>query len=397
MRRTALLFAAVTLLAAAVAGPAVAAEDARALEASARGSVWAGVINVEPNFDPAFADSISTASSVGTSSLDSIVWPSFLADAMFYLYEEQFQAQTYERQLMAISHALWPQGPGETDATLSGRIPGLDALPGRGGRSVARAGADGASGDVALVATAPLENSILAGVASSSEVVTAKGVARAHALQQATQISIGPLVVGLVRGDVTAEAGKGPHTTATSSLVVTGASVAGVPVEITEEGARAGADQLQSVVDAALGDRGLTVRLLPASREIKNHESSVSSGGMLVRFHVEATDPTGTPYNATIGMLFGGATASARAEPLPAPPIAVPGPTGVVRPPSVTTTIVPGTAPAPSLAAPLLRRRTILTRASGEAGDARGLYGAVVLAALGLLLVRPLVRAASRA
>lgn len=393
MRRFIVAAAAAGLLAATLAGPSAAAE-ARVLEASARGSVWAGLIDVQPSFDPAFADSISTASSVGTSSLNSIVWPSFLADAMFFLYEEQFRAQTYERMIFAISNAGWPQGPEDADATLTKNLP--EAVPGRGGRSIAHAGSDGASGEVALLATAPLEDSIVSAAASSSKVVTKNGVASAYALQQATQISVGPLVVGLVRGEVSAEAGKGAQPTATSDLVVTGATIAGVPVEITEEGARAGSDTLQGLIDTALGDRGLTVRLLPASKDLKPNAASISSGGMLVRFHVEATDPLGTPRNATLGMLFGNATASARAEPLPAPPIAVPGPTDVVRPPSVNTVVVPGSVPPPSLAAPLVRRRTILTRATAEAGDARGLYGAVVLAALGLLFVRPLVRVASR-
>lgn len=399
MKRVAALIVVVLLFGAApVNAQAPRAQEAsRALEAEARASVLAATIDVQPAFDPALVDSRSTSSTVGASSLQSIIWPSFLLDAFMFLYG----FQSVERVGLGIAEARWPQGPQSVDATqsdllfLNGGDP--DAVPGKGG--VARAAAsDGSASGHASAAETTLPGGIVIGKArSSSSVRTANDVSDAGARETLHDIVAGPLAVRTIEGTAGAHA-SASDATATQRLIVAGATVNGTPVTVDDEGVHAQTAALQRQVDEALRAAGVTVALLPGARNEKPGHATASTGGLLVNVRARATDPSGTPRNVTIGYLLGAASAGARSESLGARPSRVLGDT-VDRGTRtiVERFVIPATRESRDVAAPSYRRRIIVTAAAtGPGVGARGAYLAVMLAAFGLLLTRRLVRAAAR-
>lgn len=372
--------------------PARAAEPARALDAAARASVLVAQIDVQPAFDPAFADSRASSSTIGTTSLQSVVWPSFLVDAFFFLYG----FQVVERLALGIAEARWPQGPTKVDATQSNLLfsngGDPDTVPGKGGRAVARAAEDEASGDVAWSAISlPGVGEI--GAARSDTAVTTDGNATSISHQEVVDLAIGPLTIDVIRG----EARTSSEGEARASLEIVGARVAGQEVLIDDEGVRALTAGAQDVVDAALAGSGLTVSMVPETEQTRGSRANASSGGVLVRVEGEGPDANGGTRSVVLGMLFGAADASARAVTIGAPPEPRDEP---VEGPGITTCFcgvdLPP-APAYDPVAPQLVRRTIITTlATGTPIGARGAYAAVMLVGLGLLLIRPLVRAAAR-
>jgi hypothetical protein len=385
--------------------PAAARADLpdRALEASARGSVIAGIAGVEPNFDPALIDSLSTSSNLGTSSISSVVWPSWLVDAFFFLYG----FQPVERLALGIAEARWPHEPGEADEA-DGTLSDLlflnagdpDALPGKGGKSLARAVEGRASGDVAASAFA-LPGGITVGTATSStEVRTENNNSFAAGRQAMFDVVAGPLHIESIRGGATTRSGAAA-TVADATLVVAGATVAGIPVVIGEASVRALNEATQGQVDQILRSAGIDAHLVPSSEHSSSEASSASSGGVEMRVHQVAADPTGEPRDVTLGYIFGSATAATRATVLEQFPPFRPATFRTVSPPTTRTILAPramaNVAPAPS---PVTRihRRTIITAAVTVPTDgARTAYGAIMFFAVCLLAVRPVLRALARA
>jgi hypothetical protein len=388
-RAIALTFAAALLVPAAGGS----AQPALALEANARASILAGTLDVQPAFDPAIADSRAASSNVGTSSLQSVGWPGFLVDAFFFLYG----FQSVERTGLGIAEARWPQGPGDSDATLSSTL--LAGVPaddsGRIGTSVAHADR-GRAGGVAMIHESALPGISFHSAKSTTSVVTLGRISSSASEQTVQDVEAGPLLVRAVQGRARAIAGAKRE--ATQSLVVTGATVAGNEVAIEESGVHATTEVAQQAVEQALSAAGMTVRLLPGSKRAGAAQSSASSGGLFVGFQAAQTDPTGTPRNVVVGFLLGSASADSRAVALGSAPVVSGGLGGEdVTPPAVVAgrpSLPPASFVNPM--APRILRRTILTRASGPPWSARAAYGGLVLAALGLLLARPLLRISSR-
>lgn len=381
------------LLVAPVGAGAAPATSRRALEASARASVLAATLDVQPSFDPAIAESRSTSSNVGTTSLDGVIWPGFLVDAFFFLYG----FQSVERLGLGISEARWPQGPTDADATLSGvalaSVTDPAAAPAKVGESSASARPTGASGRSSIAAVSLPGGVAIAAASSSSHVRTAGGVASGEALQEVAGVTAGPLEIETIRADASAAAGQ--RRAAESSLLVVGARVAGQAVSVDDEGVRAATDAAQEIVDAALGASGIAVRLVPAARKVSGDDAEASSGGVLVSVRAAQEDPTGTPRNVEVGYLLGAASVSARAVPLDAPP-APPRPGAEALGTTFSRARPAAAEDAPPAAPPTLIRRRVIATSAAPGSDARGAYGAVVLAALALLLARPLIRFASR-
>ncbi len=396
MRRvgSVLVAAALALVPLAPAG----ASEVAVLEASARASMLFAVADAQPRFDPAIVDSRASSSTIGTSALNSVAWPSFLVDAFFFLYG----FQSVERLGLGIAEAGFPHGPFEADATQSNLLfmNGGDAstIPGHAGRAHSLAGRDGASGDAAAGRiTLPL-GTIGTAVAVSG-ITTSGGQSDAHASQTLHDVVVGPLKIRSIAGRASTRAGK--IVSASQRLVIGGATVAGTEVEVTGEGARAQTDAAQRQVNAALAAAGVEVRLAPAVESTET-DSVASSGGVLIEVHAEPTDPTGTPRNLEIAYLFGSARAASSADLFDAPqPPHKPG--RFIQLPSIT---IPG-APGPSLGPPsrdaeradrIVRRYVVLTSAAPiEHVGARGAYLALMLLALGLVSIRPFMRAMSRA
>lgn len=372
------------------------ARAATALEAEARASVLFSTVDVQPSFDPALADSRSSSSTIGSSSLQSVVWPSFLVDAFFFLYG----FQSVERIGLGIAEARFPQGPEEVDATqsdllfINGGDP--DAVPGKGGRSHAEARDSRASGDVA-VATASLPGGLLIDTAASrSAASTSDDVSVARATQEVAGLVLGPLGIETIRGTVEVRAGQ--VVTAASRLVVAGATVAGTPVELDDEGVRAATGQAQSQVDDALAGSGISLRIVPGGEERDGQAATASSGGVLIEVVAEQTDPTGAPRNVKLTYLLGSAHAGARATSAGSPQPPAPSDDHRVTP-EVRTVVVTPSGPARDEAPPtaFVRRRTIITTATtAQPIGARGAYAAILVIGLGVLGIRPLVRAAAR-
>lgn len=387
MRRAALVLAVTLLVAAAVPAHAEAP-----LETSARASIVAAVLDAQPAFDPALVDSRAARSNIGRSSLNSVVWPSFLADAFFFLYG----FQSVERVALGISEARSPQGPERERATLSDLAfaNGGDAslVPGAAGRSESRAVFSGAHG-VAAVAEVSLPGGVVADGARSTSSVAG---AVASAEQSVAGLVAGPLRVASLRGRARVADGV-----ASSSLDIVDATVAGVPVRIDREGARAATDPLQERVDEALAGSGVQVRLLPSRSRDGSSEGEASSGGMLVEARVVAQDPSGTPRDVKVGYVFGAARAAVSVG-AAGDVVSGPAPDGV--PSSIDVPVVDPVVGAPagppaagSGGGPLVRRRFVVTdAAAGLPASARGAYGGLMLLGLSLLLVRPLVRASAR-
>jgi len=388
---------AAVMLCALVALPAGASGGDNALEASARASILVGTVNVQPDLDPALIDSRSSASSLGTTSLDSVAYPSFLVDAFLFLYGQQANG----RSLLGMSEARSPQGPTHADATLS-RAPltklglPLPDLPAQLGRSVADATPDAAAGQ-ATIATQSLGVGVLNNAISDSSVRTVSGVATGEAQQSIFGVSFGPLDIKAIRGIVSVSVG-GAVPSVHAGLDVIGATVNGMPVTIDTEGVRAAIAPLQQQVDQALRSSGITVRLLDSFQQSANGHVSGSSGGVLLQFHPATADMLGVPRDVTLGILLGSATAQAQATPIAAPlPNVLPS-VALGRPPTSATFFVPGVSAIGPRSSPLIERRTIIvTTRRGSATNARGAYAALVLIAFGLVFFRPLLRAASRA
>jgi hypothetical protein len=373
------------------------ARAASVLEAEARASVLFSTVDVQPSFDPALADSRSSSSTIGTSSLQSVVWPSFLVDAFFFLYG----FQSVERIGLGIAEARFPQGPEEADAThsdllfVNGGDP--DAIPGKGGKSHAEARESRASGGTAA-ADATLPGGLLIDtVASKSDASTTDDVSIARATQEVMGAAVGPLAIETIRGAVEVRAGETPA--ARSRLVVVGATVAGTPVELDDEGVRAFTDQAQARVDDSLAGSGISVRLVPGGEERNGEAATATSGGVLIEVAAEQTDPTGTPRNVKLAYLLGSAHAAARATSAGSPQPPAPSGDRRLQPESRTIVATPsGPVRDEALPTALVRRRTIITTATAaQPIGARGAYAAILVVGLGVLGIRPLVRAAARA
>lgn len=393
---------AATLVAAGSLLPARATEvRPRALEATARASVVFAIGDVQPALDPAIADSRAASTNLGSSALDSVAWPGFLPDAFFFLYG----FQSVERVGLGIAEARYPQGPTRVDATQSNLLfangGSAESVPGSAGRSRAVAGDGNASGDVAIVTAAIAGGGTIGHGTSASGVRTAGVEATGGARQALDDVTVGPLSIEAIRGDASASAGA-DEPSFSSHLVVAGATVAGTPVTIDGDGVRAQTAALQRQVDDALRASGITASLVPASQSHDTNGASVSSGGVLLGVTVDAIDPTGTPRNAHVVYLLGSATVTVRSAALT---IASPTVLGehFERPVMTTRTVLVPQSPRPRIApdvpaAPRHRRRVIITEtAAGVAASARGAYAFLFLVGFGLLLIRPLVRAASRA
>lgn len=387
MRQLACLCAAVALVGA-TALPAGASVGA--VEASARASIVAGIIDAQPAFDPAIVDSRSTLSTIGTSTTASVVWPSFLVDAFFYLYG----FQSVERVGLGIAESRWPSGPTAADATLSDLAfaNGGDAMlvPGKGGRSIARAASDVTSGQSSITDAA-----LPGGIAVDAATSTSQIEGAISAEQTVSGVRVGPLSIDAIRG-TTSIVGQD----ARARLVIAGATVAGVPVTIDDEGAHATTATAQAIVDDALTGRGLDVRVIP-TRTTDGQNASASTGGLAILASQQATDPTGTPRDVRVGVTLGVATAARGVTIIPAvilPPSGGGGPFADLIGPPPSLSDPPVDVPrADARGLPIVRTRQIVTPVpTTPAGAARTAYGALLLIAAGALLFRPLVRAVAR-
>jgi hypothetical protein len=137
------------------------------------------------------------------------------------------------------------------------------------------------------------------------------------------------------------------------------------------------------------------------TRTADGNEAAASSGGLRVDLIVRATDPTGTPRDVRVGYVFGAASATASAVPLAVTPPPVDPPT-IIRPGRTVVTVLPAAGPPPEVSEtveePLIRRRVVVTTAAtGLPGGAKGAYAMLFVVAIGLLGLRPLMRAGSRA
>jgi hypothetical protein len=372
--------------------PAGADQGRRVLEASSRASIVFSTLDVQPQFDPAVIDSRSASSGIGTSSLDSVEWPSFLVDAFFFLYG----FQSVERVGLGIAEARWPAGPVKADATQSdllfSNVGSAPTTPVKGGRSFARASEGKASGDAAASAI-KLVGGEIEGASSTSQVTTIRNVSTASAKQTVSGATFGPLRIDLVEGSVSVSAGDTRRST--EELIVAGVHVGGIEAKIDRSGVKAVMSPLQDAVDRALAGSGISAKILPGTTD-RRDAAHASSGGVLVSVHQERTDPTGTPRNVTISYLLGAASATARATQLSAPlPTLPPAPT-VNTAPAPATSVGSPPAGTGSLAGPAVIRRIIMTRSVVPGAGARGAYAALVLVGLGLVLIRPFLRAASR-
>jgi hypothetical protein len=400
------LLAAVLLCGGFIALPAGPAGADSALTADARASIQVGKIFVQPDLDPAIIDSRSSASTLGRTSLDSVIYPSFLIDAFIFLYGQQLDQflaplgqHPNPRAMLGISEARSPQGPESADATWSRVYPGLfgipNPLPVEAGRSVAFASKDAAHGE-STIATQQLGLGSLNNAISQTSVKTAAGIATAEAHQSVIGIDFGTLRIDAIRGSASGSVGGGAPIVRTS-LDVVGATVNDQPVTIDTEGVRAAAAPLQDQVDQSLAQAGLTVRLLESAKNTSSDSVSGSSGGVLVEFHPPATDVLGVPRDVTLGVLLGSASVEAHASPLSAPIAGVP-PIVEGTGPKTSTVVIPGVPGLAGQRSPLIHRRLLITTTpSGSGANVRGAYAAIVFIALGLIFARPLLRAASRA
>jgi len=404
-RVTAALLSALLLCSGFVLLPAGSAGAGSALTADARASIQVGKIFVQPDLDPALIDSRSSSSTLGRTSLDSVIYPSFLIDAFIFLYGQQLDQylaplgqHPNPRAMLGISEARSPQGPDSADATWSRVYPGLfgipNPLPVEAGRSVAFATKDGAHGE-STIATQQLGLGSLNNAISQTSVKTAAGIATADARQSVIGIDLGALKIDAIRGSATATAGNGAPSVSTA-LDVIGATVNGEPVTIDTEGVRAAAAPLQDQVDQGLAQGGLTVRLLESSKTSSAGTVTGDSGGVLVEFHPPAGDVLGVPRDVTLGVLLGSASVQAHAASLAAPlPVVPPTMQGVG--PNTRTLAIPGTPGTAAFQSPLIHRRILITTTSAGGVNVRGAYAAILIIALALIFARPLLRAASRA
>ena len=375
-------------------GPPAAAQERTVVEASSRASVLFSQIDVQPAFDPAFADSRASSSTIGTSSLQSVAWPGFLVDAFFYLYG----FQSVERVALGIAEARWPQGPTEVDATQSDLLflnaGDPESIPGRGGESVARAGEGSADGRVRWARITIPAVGVIAAARSETSVETGED-AISHARQEALGVDLGPIEIDAIRGTASVSSDGDAEAT----LEIVGARIAGEEVVIDDEGARAVSAPAQEAVDGALAGSGMSIRVLPQTEEGSPGSATASSGGVLVLLQGEFPDPaTGDTTSVTLGFILGAADATARATTVGSDlPDVVEIPRHIPCFCEVELPFVPAPAP-PSQAQPqIIRRIVVTTAAAGIPIGARGAYAAVMLIGLGLIFIRPFVRAASRA
>lgn len=381
-------------------GTARASEPPTVFQASARASVLYSVVDAQPAFDPAVIDARSELSNIGTSSLSSVAWPSFLVDAFFFLYG----FQSVERVGLGIAEARYPQGPTVADATQSNllfaNVGDSALLPGKVGRAHGEADREGTHGDAAAgLITLP---GATIGSAAATSSVSADGLAAsARATQALKDVSAGPLRIASIAGDARVSIDRSSPTTATQHLTIVGATVGTTPVIIDGDGVRAQSAAAQDQVNDALRAAGVHARIAPASTST-GEVASASNGGVLIEVHQSATDPTGTPRNVELRYLLGSARVAARGTTLEAGP----GPNiderVTVQLPDVT---IPGTQGAPAGSAgvggdgatKIARRTIVIAGVLRIPIDASGAYLALMLAAFGLVLIKPLLRAASRA
>ena len=163
----------------------------------------------------------------------------------------------------------------------------------------------------------------------------------------------------------------GARTTATASLTVGGASVAGVPVTIDSDGVHAAGQgtglgplqDAQAQVDQALAVAGMDVHAVAVTKRVTGRSGYADSGGIVVHLVTPGVDPAGLPGNdvtITVGKVTATGTSEAVVPPVPLPPLPAAG--GPAVPPTTTTTTVvngggllPGTSagvPAPVVAQP---------------------------------------------
>lgn len=386
------------LLAASLVFVPLGARDAIAegtVELSARASISASIIDAQPAFDPAFIDARAAASSVGTSSIASVAWPSFLVDAFFFLYG----FQSVERIALGIAQAGWPQGPVASRATQSeafaSNLDGVVDRPIVGGASEATATArDARAAASATEATFPGDVTI-SGATSRADVDRTPGVVRAHAEMRIARIVVGPIEI---RG-LTATATASPDARA-RSLTIAEITVAGTPVTLSGDTLIAPSRAAQTLVDQALAATGVQIEILPT------RERATGSGqqGLRIAVPVRATDPTGAPHDVRVEFVFGDVRAEAVETllsldtPRSGPPSNSSGRTSapiVVRAPrDLSAPDLPATGAAPI--ATVERRVVTPLGLPGARATAGGAYGAFLALALALLALRPLVRQAAR-
>lgn len=397
------MIAATVMMAGTVVPARAAAPASRAFEVSARASISVALANVQPSFDPAIVDASSSASSIGTSSISSAIWPSFLVDAFFFLYG----FQEVERLGLGIAQAGWPQGPFVANATQSqialSNLKGIAEFPADAGRSSARAAERAADAEAAATTAMVPGGVVIRHAHSTSQISTDADAARGRAQNTVSEIVAGPLTLRGVRGEAAASVGVAAE--ATQHLTIGAATVAGTPVVIDAGGARATTTSAQTAVNDALEVAGISVRLLPSTEETGADGARARSGGVLVTVTAQATDPTGTPRNAQIGYIFGATEAAARATTLTpaarepaAPRPSVFGPIDRGGPPTFVPPTRSDTGPPAPVPGTKIRRTFVVTGGATPtpAASARGAFAAILAFALGLLALRPLVRQAAK-
>jgi hypothetical protein len=387
----ALLVAAIALVPLDVRG----VDAATNVELNARASISVGLVDAQPSFDPALLDARAAASSVGTSSLASVVWPSFLVDAFFFLYG----FQPVERIALGIAQAGWPQGPMTARASQSeafaSNLNGVIERPVIGGASNATASRDAALADVAAV-TATLPGGVtLEGARSVARIDRTAGAELAVAQLWIERVQVGPLAIE----GFAAEARARPGTTGEPTLTFAEMTIAGTPVRLEGDAVIAPTRALQEQVDAALAASGIEIGLLTRDAD----PSAARQRGLRIAVPFQGADPTGATYDARFELVLGDVSADGLARAAAARPPAPVTSRPPAQPGEVRAPVVPiAVAPPPIAAAPDVPATRIIRRVVTQAGvpapraNARGAYAATLLLALVLLAFRPLIRQAAR-
>lgn len=364
------------------------------VELTARASVIAGIVDAQPSFDPALFDARAAASSVGTSSLSSVVWPSFLVDAFFFLYG----FQPVERIGLGIAQAGWPQGPTEARASQSeafaSNLNGVVERPVVVGASHASAERDVAHAEVAASSVVLPQGITFEGARSSARIDRSAGAERAVARMWFDRVEIGPVTIE----GFFAEASVSPGQVGRSTLTFADLTVAGTRVRLEGDTVIAPTRAAQELVDSTLAATGIEIGLL---RPVAD-PSSARQRGLRITVPFQATDPTGATYDARFEVVLGDvaadaiSTSSARPTPVRQP----------TRAPVLSdrAEVVPvAIAPPPRFEAlPDVPATRVIRRVITQAGvpapraNARGAYAAFLVLALAFLAFRPLIRQAAR-
>lgn len=257
------------------------------------------------------------------------------------------------------------QFPGsQTEAELE-TVPDTDAgvASSRGGSAAAKVTATSATGRATGELLDVAELVQVEATTSQVDLVVdpEQGTARASA-----RTAVGRVVVAgvLVLNDVVATASieaKGTTHVPTASLVVGGATVAGQPVEVSDQGVTAAGTPLlpgqtledaNAQVNAALEAAGVSLSLVDASTTADAGGATADTGGLTVRLTTPEL-PGGVAANR-FELVLGGVAlteTAAAAEPVAEvpplePPVSFPGTPGTA---GTTTTFVPGTPGTPGV------------------------------------------------